>query len=230
MTRSAIARQHDFLGGSPRTASIMAMPMDYSDDSQRTDSVHDYKRTCIDFVHDISGDYKAWVDYYKLPPEEDGRRRRGIDAAVERSCKWLAKVPRTIKAVDVVMNDGIQKMAEATAGRPFPIGVFVNDTAGYAAAKPGSIPVRVRATPREGRRVRLGYHYLQDRFRVESTCPVAISGDISDTEYDLMDLWLELRVPGAAPGDVISFTVTVCETQDGAETDRRGLTTILHII
>ena len=208
----------------------MAMPMDYSDDSQRTDSVHDYKRTCIDFVHDISGDYKAWVDYYKLPPEEDGRRRRGIDAAVERSCKWLAKVPRTIKAVDVVMNDGIQKMAEATAGRPFPIGIFVNDTAGYASAKPGTIPFRVRATPREGRRARLGYHYLQNRFRVESTCPAAISGDISDTEYNQMDLWLELRAPGAAPGDVISFTVTVCETQDGAETDRRGLTTILHIV
>jgi hypothetical protein len=208
----------------------MAMPMDYSDDSQRTDSVHDYKRTCIDFIHGISGDYKAWVDYYKLPPEEDTQRRQGIDAAVERSCKWLAKVPLTIKAVDVVMNDGIQKMAEATAGRPFPIGVFVNDTAGYTSAKPGAIPVRVRATPREGRRARLGYHFQHDRFRVESTCPASISGDISDTEYDLMDLLLELRAPGATPGDVISFTVTVCETQDGAETDRRGLTTIIHVV
>ncbi|MCE2507913.1 MAG: hypothetical protein J4G04_01210 [Nitrosopumilaceae archaeon] len=208
----------------------MAMPMDYSDDSQRTDSVHDYKRTCIDFIHDISGDYKAWVDYYKLPPEEDARRRLGIDAAVERSCAWLAKVPQTIKAVDVVMNDGIQKMAEATAGRPFPIGVFVNDTAGYASAKPGAIPVRVRATPREGRRASLGYHFQQDRFRVESTCPASISGDISDTDYGQMDLRLELRAPGAAPGDVISFTITVCETQDGAETDRRGLTTIIHIV
>lgn len=208
----------------------MAMPMDYSDDSERTDSVHDYKRTCIDFIHDISADYKEWVDYYKLPPEEDSKRRGGIDAAVKRSCKWLAKVPQSIKAVDVVMNDGIQKMAEATAGRPFHIGVFVNEVAGYAMAKPGHIPIRIRATPREGRRIRLGYHFQQDRFRIESTCLASISGDISDTEYDGMDLWLEMRAPRATAGDVISFTVIICETQDGTETDRRGISTIIHIV
>ena len=37
----------------------MAMPMDYDsmrtgDDSERTDNVTDYKRTCIDFIEDIS--------------------------------------------------------------------------------------------------------------------------------------------------------------------------------
>ena len=206
----------------------MAMPMDYTDD--RTDNVHDYKRTCIDFIRDISGDYKAWVDYYKLPPDEDARRRQGIDAVVDKSCLWLAKVPRSIKPVDTVMNDGIQKMAEATAGRPFRIGVFVHDTAGYASAKPGNIPVRIRATGRENRKTRLGYHFQQDRFRIESTCPVSIHGDISDTEYDTMDVWLELRAPSSAPGDVISFTVIVCEVDGGAETDRRGLTTIIHVV
>ena len=206
----------------------MAMPMDYTDD--RTDNVHDYKRTCIEFIRDISGDYKAWVDYYKLPPDEDARRRQGIDAAVERSCRWLAKVPQSIKAVDIVMNDGIQKMAEATAGRPFRIGVFVHDMAGYTSAKPGNIPVRIRATGRGNRKTRLGYHYQQDRFRIESTCPVSMRGNISDTEYDAMDIWLELRAPSAAPGDVISLTVTVCEVEEGAETERRGLTTIIHVV
>ena len=208
----------------------MAMPMDYADDSERTDSVHDYKRTCIDFVRDISGDYKAWVDYYRLPADEDARRRHRIDAAVEKSCMWLAKVPQTIKAVDVVMNDGIQKMAEATAGRPFQIGVFVHDMAGYASSKPGTMPVRVRATGRENRKTRLGYHFQHDRFRIEATCPAHIVGDISDTEYDAMDIWLEMHAPAAAPGDVISFTITICEVQDGAETDRRGLTTIIHVV
>ena len=38
----------------------MAMPMDYDglrgeDESERTDNVTDYKRTCIDFIEDISG-------------------------------------------------------------------------------------------------------------------------------------------------------------------------------
>lgn len=206
----------------------MAMPMDYTD--ERTDNVRDYKRTCIEFIRDISGDYKAWVDYYKLPSDEDARRRQWIDAAVERSCRWLSKVPQSIKAVDIVMNDGIQKMAEATAGRPFRIGVFVGDTAGYTSAKPGNIHVRVRATGRENRKTRLGYHFQHDRFRIESTCPVSMHGDISDAEYETMDLQFEVRAPGAAPGDVISLTVTVCEIENGTETERRGLTTIIHVV
>ena len=50
--------------------------MDYDgmrsdDESERTDNVNDYQRTCIDFIEDISHDYEAWVDYYKLPKDED---------------------------------------------------------------------------------------------------------------------------------------------------------------
>ena len=119
----------------------MAMPMGYTPGDVRedkADSLQDYKITCMNFIREISDDYKAWVDYYKLPPEEDARRRDGIDAVIPRTNEWIAKVAQSIKAVDVVMNDGIQKMAEATAGRPFQIGVFVNGRAGYATAKPGS--------------------------------------------------------------------------------------------
>ena len=32
--------------------------------SERTSNVTDYKRTCIDFIEDISGSYLEWVDYY----------------------------------------------------------------------------------------------------------------------------------------------------------------------
>ena len=67
---------------------------------------------------DISHDYLAWVDRYKLLEEEDKKRRTEISAIIERTNEWIAKVPQTFKAVDVVMNDGIQKMAEATAGKP----------------------------------------------------------------------------------------------------------------
>ena len=45
------------------------------DESERTDDVGSYKITCIDFIKDISNDYLAWVDYYKLPEEEDKKRR-----------------------------------------------------------------------------------------------------------------------------------------------------------
>ena len=140
----------------------MAMPMDYDglrgeDESERTDNVTDYKRTCIDFIEDISGSYLEWVDYYKLPEDEDKTRRREIASIIERTNTWLAKIPQSIKAVDVVMNDGIQKMAEATAGKPFQIGVFVNQKSDYTMAKPGIINVNVKASGREGRRTCLLY-------------------------------------------------------------------------
>ena len=32
------------------------------DESERTDDPNEYKRTCIDFIEDISHDYEAWVD------------------------------------------------------------------------------------------------------------------------------------------------------------------------
>lgn len=210
----------------------MAMPMGYTPGDVRedkADSLQDYKITCMNFIREISDDYKAWVDYYKLPPEEDARRRDGIDAVIPRTNEWIAKVAQSIKAVDVVMNDGIQKMAEATAGRPFQIGVFVNGRAGYATAKPGVVDVRVRATGRNGRSTRLGFHFQDNRFRVESTCGARVDEDVPVDEHENMDIRLSLHAEDAAPRDVISFTVTVCEVEDGTETDRRGLSTILHI-
>jgi len=30
------------------------------DESERTDDPNEYKRTCIDFIEDISHDYEAW--------------------------------------------------------------------------------------------------------------------------------------------------------------------------
>ena len=107
------------------------MPSDDSfvpddENSERAPNVDSYRITCIDFIKDISHDYLAWVDRYKLPEEEDKKRRTEIASIIERTNDWIAKIPQTFKAVDVVMNDGIQKMAEATAGKPIQIGVFVN--------------------------------------------------------------------------------------------------------
>ena len=209
----------------------MAMPMDYTPGDapeERASSVQDYKITCMNFIEEISADYKAWVDYYKLPVEEDSKRRREIDSVISRTNRWIAKVPRSIKGVDVVMNDGIQKMAEATAGRPFQIGVFVNGRAGYTSAAPGVVDVRVRAAGRNGRGTTLGFHFQDSRFRIESTCGARMDEAVPGGEYGVMDLRLALHAEGAKPGDVASFTVTVCEMDDRTETDRRGLTTIVH--
>ena len=212
------------------------MPMDYDglrtdDASERTDNVTDYKRTCIDFIEDISGSYLEWVDYYKLPEDEDKKRRSEISSIIERTNTWLAKVPQSIKAVDVVMNDGIQKMAEATAGKPFQIGVFVNQKSEYTMATPGMIDVNVKASGREGRKTKLGTHQKDQRFRIETTGKAFFDEqNITEEEFDLMDIHLKLNAEECKQRDVISFTIIVSEMKDCTETNRRGLSTIIHVV
>ena len=219
----------------------MALPMNNDEmdpdegGAERTSNVTDYKRTCIDFIEDISGSYFEWVDYYsknkQIDENEDKKRRSEISAVVEKTNTWLAKVPMTIKAVDVVMNDGIQKMAESTAGKPFQIGVFINKISEYTMAKPGIIDIHVKASGRDGRKTKLGTHSKDERFRIESTGKVFFDEEnIPENEFDTMDIHLKLNAKKCVQRDVISFTVIVSEMKDGNEYDRRGLSTIIHIV
>ena len=214
----------------------MALPMDYDslradESSERASSMEDYKVTCMEFIKDISDDYLEWVEYYKLPPEEDKKRRTEIAAIIERTNDWIAKVAQSIKGVDVVMNDGVQKMAESTAGKPFQIGVFVNNQSSYTQAKPGIIEVKLKASGREGRKTQLGFHHKSERFRIEATGKAFFEEEnLPKEEFDLLDLNLKLHTEECKQRDVISFTVIVSETQNGQEVDRRGVSTIIHIV
>jgi len=214
----------------------MALPVDgdfvpYDENSERAANVDSYRITCIDFIKDISQDYLAWVDRYKLPEEEDKKRRTEIATTIERTNEWIAKVPQTFKAVDVVMNDGIQKMAEATAGKPFQIGVFVDKKSGYTLAKPGIIDVNVKAAGRENSKTKLGSHTKEQRFRIESTGKAFFDEtNVTEDESDLLDINLKLNAEECKQRDVISFTVIVSEMQNGMECDRRGVSTVIHIV
>ena len=214
----------------------MALPMDGDfvpddENSERAPNVDSYRITCIDFIKDISQDYIAWVDRYKLPEEEDKKRRTEISTIIERTNEWIAKVPQTFKAVDVVMNDGIQKMAEATAGKPFQIGVFVDKKSGYTLAKPGIIDVNVKAAGRENSKTKLGSHAKEQRFRIESTGKAFFDEtNVTEDENDLLDINLKLNAEECKQRDVISFTVIVSEMQNGMEYDRRGVSTVIHIV
>ncbi len=214
----------------------MAMPMDYDgmrtdDASERTDNVDEYRRTCIDFIEDISHNYIEWVDYYKLPEDEDKRRRAGVNATITRTNEWIAKIAQSIKAVDIVMNDGIQKMAESTAGKPLEIGVFINQQSSYTETKPGIIDVVVKASGKKGRKMKLGFHFKDDRFRIESTCDAYFDEtNLPTGESEILDIHLKLHAENAKQRDVISFTVTVNEVENDVEFDKRGLTTIIHLI
>ena len=219
----------------------MALPMNNDEmdpdegGAERTSNVTDYKRTCIDFIEDISGSYLEWVDFYsnrnEIDKDEDKKRRNEIAAIIEKTNTWLAKVPTSIKAVDVVMNDGIQKMAEATAGKPFQIGVFVNKKSEYTMAKPGIIDVHVKSIGRDGRKTKLGFHHQSQRFRIETTGKVFFDEtNIPENEFDILDLHLKLDASQCKQRDVISFTVIISEMKDGVEFDRRGLSTVVHIV
>jgi len=203
----------------------------YDDAAGKDTTVDGYKITCIDFIKDISGDYLEWVDYYKLPPDEDKKRRSEIAAIIERTNDWIAKVPQSFKGVDVVMNDGIQKMAEATAGKPLQIGVFVNQKSQYTLSKPGIIDINVKAAGRQGRKTQLGFHFKADRFRIESTCKAYMDEtNLPTQEFELMDINLKIHAEECQQRDIISFTVTVNETENGVETDKRGVSTIIHLV
>ena len=214
----------------------MAMPADYDgmrvdDASERANSVDDYKVTCIAFIEDISKDYLAWVDRYQLDPEEDKKRRERIAAVIAKSSEWIAKVAQTIKGVDVAMNDGIQKMAESTAGQPFQIGVFVNKQSGSTSSKPGIIDINIKAAGRNGRKTKMIEHYKGLQFRLESTAKVFLDETkVPKEEFDLMDVHLYLDATQAKQRDLISFTITVAEMENGYEADKRGVSTIIHII
>jgi len=214
----------------------MVMPSDDSfvpddENSERAPNVDSYRITCIDFIKDISHDYLAWVDRYELQEEEDKKRRTEIASIIERTNDWIAKIPQTFKAVDVVMNDGIQKMAEATAGKPIQIGVFVNKKSEYTLANPGIIDVNVKAAGKENNKTKIGLHTKDQRFRIESTGNVFFDeSSISEEEYDLLDINLKLNAEECKQRDVISFTVIVSEMKDGMEIDRRGASTVIHIV
>jgi len=214
----------------------MALPADddfvpLDESSERAPNVDSYRITCIDFIKDISHDYLAWVDRYKLPEEEDKKRRTEIAAVIERTNEWIAKIPQTFKAVDVVMNDGLQKMAEATAGKPIQIGVFVDKKSGYTLAKPVIIDVNVKAAGRVKNKITLGLHAKDQRFRIESTGKVFFDeSSILEEEYDLLDINLKLNAEECKQRDVISFTVIISEMKDGMEVDRRGVSTVIHIV
>lgn len=214
---------------------LMALPMansegGYGDEySERANSLEDYKVTCIDFVKDISKDYLAWVDYYKLESQEDEIRRRGITSVIGRADEWISKVAQSIRGVDVVMNDAIQKMAEATAGKPFPINITVDGMSSYARAKPGRIAVNVMSSGRNGKKTLLGSHSKDGRFRIESTFETKFAELTGESPFDASNMMLEIDATKAAHNDVVSFTVIVEEHDERTETERRGATTLVHI-
>jgi hypothetical protein len=198
--------------------------------SERATSIDDYKITCMQFIEEISGDYKDWVNRYNLPEEESVFRKSSIDRVVKTTNEWLGAFGSTIKKIDIIKDDGINKMAEFTAGYPFELSVNVDNQSRYVQYEAGQIKLNVKSRAREGRQVRVSY-YAKDQFaQILSSANVLINENLVNfNPTDVLDDFVILDASACKTSDIISITITAEEVSDNIAVEKRGLTTLIRI-
>lgn len=196
--------------------------------SERASSVEDYQNTCAEFIVDISKDYEDWVDRYQLGEEEMKSRKAIIGNIVQTTNEWIYRFSDTIKKIDIVMNDGINKMAENTAGYPFNFQVSVNNMRRYTMNSVGQVKLNVKATPREGKLARIGNYQKDQLLLISSSSPVNFNfSNESLKGADILDEYLVINASQCQRNDLISVTVIVEEMDQDHPTERRGYSTLI---
>ena len=198
--------------------------------SERED-IKNYQNTCSEFIKDLSVDYLAWVDRYNLNEGETKRRKEKINEIVMKSSNIIFKFGDTIKKIDIIMNDGINKMAEQTAGYPFYFSIIVNNLQRYTYNPIGNIRLNIKSTPNNGNRVRLGNYDKNNFILINSSSTVNYSVNKSSLEAaDILDDYIIIDGKNCVKNDILSTTVIVEEVKDGFVSEKRGLSTLVLII
>ena len=196
--------------------------------SERATSIEDYQNTCTEFIIDISRDYMDWVDRYQLGDQETAKRKAVISGIVKTTNDWIVKYGNTIKKIDIAMNDGVNKMAENTAGYPFKYDVFVNSMSRYATHPVGEIRINVKATPRPGRLARIGNYQKDQLLLVSASSPVNFSlSKESMKGADILDDYIIIDARSCQKYDLISLTAVAEEVEGDYVTESRGYSTII---
>ncbi len=200
--------------------------------SERATSIEDYQNTCTEFITDISRDYMDWIDRYQLGEQETARRKGVINQIVKTTNDWIVKYRTTIKKVDIVMNDGVNKMAENTAGYPFQFDVLVNRMRRFTTHPVGEVRVNIKATPRPGRLARIGNYQKNQLLLINSSSPVSFSiSKESMKGADILDDYIIIDANNCQSHDLISLTSVVEEVEKGEYvTESRGYTTIILLL
>ncbi len=199
--------------------------------SERAISIEDYQNTCTEFITDISRDYMDWIERYQLGEEETARRKATINHIVKTTNDWIVKYGTTIKKVDIVMNDGVNKMAENTAGYPFQLDVLVNRMRRFTIHPIGEVGVNIKATPRPGRLARIGNYQKEQLLLINSSTPVRFSiSKESMKAADIIDDYIIIDAKNCHSRDLISLTLVVEEVEDDYVTESRGYTTIILLL
>ena len=211
------------------SSAVFSFTMFYSDaDSERASSIEDYQITCADFITDISKDYVDWVERYNLDTKETKSRKMAIEKVRITTNSWIRSYGTSIKKIDIIMNDGINKMAESTAGYPFKIEVLVNGMIGYTHHPVGEIKVNVRAIPHPDRIARIGNYQKDQVFLINSVAPIHFKVS-PETRIggDILNDFVLLNVKSCSTGDVISITIVIEEGDASHMIERRGFTTLI---
>jgi hypothetical protein len=199
--------------------------------SERATSIEDYQNTCTEFITDISHDYMDWIERYQLGEEETARRKATINHIVKTTNDWIVKYGTTIKKVDIVMNDGVNKMAENTAGYPFQLDVLVNKMRRFTIHPIGEVRVNIKATPRTGRLARIGNYQKGQLLLLNSSSPVKFSiSKESMKAADVLDDYIIIDANNCHSNDLISLTPVVEEIDREYITESRGYTTIILLL
>ncbi|MDQ6723289.1 MAG: hypothetical protein M3Z01_03375 [Thermoproteota archaeon] len=197
-------------------------------DSERATSIEDYQNTCTDFISDLSKDYKEWIDRYKLPQNEEIERKSKIDEIVKLTNEFIFKYGDTIKKIDIIMNDGINKMAENTAGYPFKFDIIVNNHSRYIIHDKKSVKISLHSFPRPGRQIRICNYDKNQIFLISSSNPVDFN--YSNTLFesaDLLDDFILIKPKKFDSLDVISITIKAEEIQNNIVMESRGYTSLI---
>ena len=199
--------------------------------SERATSIEDYQNTCTEFITDISHDYMDWIERYQLGEEETTRRKATINHIVKTTNDWIVKYGTTIKKIDIVMNDGVNKMAENTAGYPFQFDVLVNKMRRFTAHPIGEVRVNIKATPRSGRLARIGNYQKDQLLLINSSSSVKFSiSKESMKAADVLDDYIIIDANNCHRHDLISLTSVVEEVEREYVTESRGYTTIILLL
>ncbi|MGC2426050.1 MAG: hypothetical protein WA421_03365 [Nitrososphaeraceae archaeon] len=199
--------------------------------SDRATSIEDYQNTCTEFIMDISKDYKDWVDRYQLSEEENMSRKAIINNVINTSNDWIFKYANTIKKIDIVMNDGVNKMAENTAGYPFKFEIFVNNMTRYTIHPIDEVKMNVRAIPREGRLARIGNYYKNQLLLINSSSPVNfLVSPESLKSVDILNDYIIIDAKNCRKYDLISVTIVVEEVDGNFVTESRGYSTLILLL
>jgi ribosomal protein S11 len=199
--------------------------------SERATSIEDYQNTCTEFITDISQDYLDWIERYQLGEEETARRKATINHIVKTTNDWIVKYGTTIKKVDIAMSDGVNKMAENTAGYPFQFDVLVNNMRRFTIHPIGEVRVNIKATPRSGRLARIGNYQKDQLLLINSSSAIEFSiSKESMKGADVLDDYIIIDANNCHRHDLISLTVVVEEVEDEYVKESRGYTTIILLL